>query len=1176
MKKILLSVSYFLACIVSMQAQTLYSITTGGGTVGLGTIIKFLPAINNLSVSISFASAVQPDGNTPSGSLIRATDHKLYGMTTRGGSNGYGTIFSFDPLSGTYTKLMDFNNTDGAGPLGSLIQAKDEKLYGMTHDGGGSNAGVIFSFDPSSGTYVTLMDFNNSNGARPSGNLMQAGDGKLYGMTTLGGTNGSGVIFSFDPSTSAYVKLIDFNPDNGGNPSGSLIQANNGKLYGMTNQAGNLFGVIFSFDPASSTLQVLKYLQITNDGSNPQGSLIQASDGKFYGMMSGGGSAGLGVIFSFDPTTSISPYTVLKQFDNTGGANPLGNLLQASNGKMYGMTSKGGSNDAGVVFSFDPSSKAYTKLIDYDGTNGAAPGLGAAFIEGHDCIADTVYYKDADSDGFGNQVDSVVACSLPVGYIANNTDCDDFNPAVHPGAKEVCNGIDDDCNGLIDDGLVFITYYRDADGDGYGTGAGQSLCQNPGPGYATRGGDCDDNNGAIHPGAPEICNGIDDNCDGKVDENCSNIPSYTLYGTTGKGGSAGGGTIGTFIPSTYNLTVARSFGVANSLNGSVPTGDLLQASDGKVYGMTSDGGSNHSGIIFSFDPATSTYTKLEEFDSANGRNPLGSLIQASDGKLYGMTQFGGSNDIGIIFSFDPSTSSFTRLKDFDNTNGSQPHGSLLQANDGKLYGMTQLGGSKGIGVIFSFDPSSSSYMKLHDFDTTNGAFPTGNLIQANDGKLYGLTSHGGTPFDDCGGCGNFGDGGVIFSYDLSTNTFTNLMDFTLNQGENPTGSLLQAKDGKLYGMTGRGGFIDNKGDFGFGAIFSFDPTNSNYLNLKNFDPGTGTYPTGNLMQASDKKLYGMTSSGGLNDDGIIFSFDPASSAFTTLKDLDTSNGAKPHGSLIQYGDGKLYSMTSSGGNGNLGIIFSIDPSSSVYAVLKDFGTNEKGSVVSAALVQAHNNMLYGMTYEGGSNGAGLIFSFDPTSLTYTKLKDFDGINGGAPSGSLMQGSDGKLYGTTSAGGNSDKGVIFSFDLFSSTYKKLQDFDGTNGANPNSGFIELLPDSIAPTVALTTPANNATYLAGGNVYLKAIASDADGTISKVEFYHDTTLLYTAIDTPYNFKWEHVYLGDYILTAKATDNDGLVTTSAKVHISVVRNKPPTVSIITPADHQIFTAAATGATI
>ena len=90
-------------------------------------------------------------------------------------------------------------------------------------------------------------------------------------------------------------------------------------------------------------------------------------------------------------------------------------------------------------------------------------------------------------------------------------------------------------------------------------------------------------------------------------------------------------------------------------------------------------------------------------------------MQASDGKLYGMTNMGGSSGVGVIFSFDPSSSIYTKLMDFDGTNGANPYGSLMQASDGKLYGMTIRGGSNGSGVIFSFDPSSSTYTKADGF-----------------------------------------------------------------------------------------------------------------------------------------------------------------------------------------------------------------------------------------------------------------------------------------------------------------------------------------------------------------------------------------------------------------------------------------------------------------------------
>ena len=119
-------------------------------------------------------------------------------------------------------------------------------------------------------------------------------------------------------------------------------------------------------------------------------------------------------------------------------------------------------------------------------------------------------------------------------------------------------------------------------------------------------------------------------------------------------------------------------------------------------------------------------------------------MQASDGKLYGMTHGEEAAMLVLFFPLILPSSTYTKLKDFDNTNGANPYGSLMQASDGKLYGMTSGGGSSGYGVIFSFDPSSSTYTKLKDFDDRMVAYPYGSLMQASDGKLYGMTISGGS------------------------------------------------------------------------------------------------------------------------------------------------------------------------------------------------------------------------------------------------------------------------------------------------------------------------------------------------------------------------------------------------------------------------------------------------
>jgi len=677
-----------------------------------------------------------------------------YGGPNLGFGNGtYGVIFSFDPSTSTYKMLHGFDHTNGARPLGSLVQASNGILYGMTHDGGsgnylnGNGNGVIFSFDPSTSTYTKLKDLDGTNGRIPYGSLIQASNGKLYGMTCFGGSYGNdygdygyGVIFSFDPSTSTYTKLKDFDFTNGAHPIGSLVQASNGKLYGMTERGGsNDGGVIFSFDPSTSTYTKVKEFPYDADGRWPRGSLIQANNGKLYGMTPAGGSYAGGVIFSFDPSTST--FTKLKDYDGINGT-LYGSFMQASNGKLYAMTQNGENYSGGVIFSFDPSTSTYTKVKDFD-------------------------------SGTWNSL------------------------SPH--------------------------------GDG-------SLMQA--------------GNGKLY--------GM--TCFGGSSSN-SNI----VIG----GGNHGNGVIFSFDPSSSVYT--KLMNLDSNGSGTWASGTIMQASNGKLYGMTKRGGTNGSGAIFSFDPCNSTYTKLIDFDGINGAEPSGSLVQGSNGKLYGITNTGGSYGNGVIFSLDPSTSTYTKLIDFDGTNGSGSFGSLMQASDGKFYFMEAAVGAS----MFSFDPTTSTITRIL-FGSNTAFGPKGNLIQASDGKLYGTVIL------------NINNNeGVIFSYDPSTSAYADLYDFTGVNGRLPFGSLMQASNGKLYGMTNAGGTYD------YGVIFSYDPSSSAYTKLKDFDGANGRNPYGSLVQASDGKLYGMTSGGGSNDAGVVFSFDPLSSTYTKLKDLIGNNGGNP-------------------------------------------------------------------------------------------------------------------------------------------------------------------------------------------------------------------------------------------------------------------------------------------
>ncbi|MBX7226906.1 MAG: hypothetical protein K1X55_12810, partial [Chitinophagales bacterium] len=140
------------------------------------------------------------------------------------------------------------------------------------------------------------------------------------------------------------------------------------------------------------------------------------------------------------------------------------------------------------------------------------------------------YYQDVDGDGYGNPDESQTTCNgAPNGYVTDNTDCDDNNSDIHPGAAEIpCTGFDENCDGEIDENSVYITYYADQDGDGYGNPAiSQTTCDGAPFGYITNNTDCNDNNANINPGHAEIaCNGVDDNCNGTADENNINVTYY--------------------------------------------------------------------------------------------------------------------------------------------------------------------------------------------------------------------------------------------------------------------------------------------------------------------------------------------------------------------------------------------------------------------------------------------------------------------------------------------------------------------------------------------------------------------------------------------------------------------------------------------------------------------------
>ncbi len=391
---------------------------------------------------------------------------------------------------------------------------------------------------------------------------------------------------------------------------------------------------------------------------------------------------------------------------------------------------------------------------------------------------------------------------------------------------------------------------------------------------------------------------------------------------------------------------------------------LIEQIHGQVQlcGITQLGGTNFNGCIFNYTPSTSVYIDKFDFLNANGGAPAGGIVQASDSKIYGLTQNGGTFGIGVLFQYDPSTSIYINKFNFDTVNGSSPQGALIQATNGKLYGMTYDGGIYGFGVLFEYDPSTSIYTKKYDFDNTNGSKPMGSLVQATNGKLYGLTYQGGTNGQ-----------GVLFQYDPSASIYTKKYDFNYNtSGSSPMGSLIQATNGKLYGVTYNGGV---NGD---GVLFQYDPSTSVYTKKFDFSGSTsGRYIASSLMQASDGNLYGMSIQGGANNFGVIYQFNPSTSVYTKKIDFNgTVNGANPYGALMQASDGMLYGMTYSGGTNNGGTLFQYDPTNSICNKKIDFiGNNGWGPYFNNLIEVNPSNSV--TTFKSNANQ--IYFYPNPTS-----------------------------------------------------------------------------------------------------------------------------------------------------------------------------------------------------
>ena len=601
MKRISILFSFLIFTFSLSTAQTigqLWGMTPAGGDSGGGILFNYDPITNYDSVVHQF---VVP-GQAPYGTPIQASDGNFYGMTYQGGTYGAGIIYKCTPL-GRITILHYFKggSTDGKNPYGDLLQASDGNLYGMTYAGGSSNFGTLFKCT-TAGTFTLLHTFKGgaSDGIYPYyGGLIQATDGNFYGMTQYGGAFSHGIIFKCTTSGAlTVVHSFARGATDGEYSEGSIIQASDGNLYGMTFQGGaSNYGTIFKCTISGTLTELHSFIGGVTDGMYPEGKLMQASDGNLYGMAVAGGSSNDGIIFK---CTTAGTMTLLHNFTggSSDGANPYGGLIQATDGNLYGETSGGGASNNGIVFKCT--------------TAGAV----------------TVLHTLA-----GRPTDG----SSPIGNLIQGIDGNLYGTTLNGGATGY--GCLFKCTTIGTENLLY-SFVTSAIGD--------------------------------YPYSSELLQANDGN----------------LYGTTAWGGTFNNGTIFKCDSSAIVSTISNFPGTNN--NAPNPWSGIIQATDSNFYGATVNNGTYNLGYIFKITPSgISTILHNFSASTSDGDRGVSRPLQANDGYLYGMTQYGGSSGKGIIYKCS-TAGVFTVIHNFTggSSDGNQPLGHLIQASDGNLYGMT--------------------------------------------------------------------------------------------------------------------------------------------------------------------------------------------------------------------------------------------------------------------------------------------------------------------------------------------------------------------------------------------------------------------------------------------------------------------------------------------------------
>jgi uncharacterized repeat protein (TIGR03803 family) len=346
------------------------------------------------------------DGSEPYAGVTLGTDGNFYGTAVAGGSAGYGVLFRVTS-DGTYTVLHEFlGASDGMYPRAAPIEGFDGNFYGTTEDGANRLGATVYRYSLAGG-FTSIHQFENSTDYFIMAPLIQDSDGNLYG-TAYYGANNCGSVFKL---TTSGVLLMQQNFACSGitNPASPLLQASDGNYYGTTSgNNGNVSGAVFKMTSEGSVSVVHAFSANGSGGKTPVGGLVQATDGNLYGSTRFGGNAGYGTLYQI---TTGGKYVHLYSFPSSVGQYPTGSLLQHTNGLLFGTAADGGAYGYGAVYSLDMGLSPFITFVRLSGRTGQTAQILGQGLTG----ATRISFNGAAASSFTVNSDTYLTAVIPSG-----------------------------------------------------------------------------------------------------------------------------------------------------------------------------------------------------------------------------------------------------------------------------------------------------------------------------------------------------------------------------------------------------------------------------------------------------------------------------------------------------------------------------------------------------------------------------------------------------------------------------------------------------------------------------------------------------------------------------------------------------------------------------------------